>query len=186
MDNLDDMTSRLALLVLDMQPAFLKAIEGSDVCLQRTLFAVKAAKLLGIRVFFTEQVPDKLGATDASLLEAAGEGAPVFGKTSFSAMRAEGVPAFLEDKGVEHLLIAGIETPICLYQTCVDAAQDDLDVTVLSDCATGRRAEDCMHVEQTLRENGTHWMPSETVFYSMLGDATHPLFKNFTKLVKDG
>ena len=182
--DLSTFTSRLALLVLDMQPAFLKPIENAPTLIKRTQFAIETAKLFGIATFFTEQVPEKLGATVPELLAAAGDNPTVFPKTAFSALRAEGVEEFLKENGTEHLLIAGIETPICLYQTCVDAAQDELDVTVFNDCAGGRRPDDCALVAQTLSESGTLWMPSETVFYSMLGDATHPQFKAFTNLVK--
>jgi hypothetical protein len=29
-----------------------------------------------------------------------------------------------------------------------------------------------------------HILPSETIFYSLLGDASHPKFKDYTQLVK--
>ena len=35
-----------------------------------------------------------------------------------------------------------------------------------------------------LARSGVHLLPSETIFYSLLHDAGHPFFKEFTKLVK--
>jgi hypothetical protein len=35
-----------------------------------------------------------------------------------------------------------------------------------------------------LRAAGAHVLPTETVFYAMLGDATHPQFRAYAELVK--
>jgi hypothetical protein len=55
---------------------------------------------------------------------------------------------------------------------------------VLSDAVGARRSEDAATCLAALRQAGAHVLPSETVFYSLLRDATHPFFKNYTKLVK--
>ncbi len=183
MDN-SNITDRLALLVLDMQPTFMNAIQWQTDYVRRITFAITAARIFGIRIFFTEQVPEKLGHTDPSLLTAAGEGVEVFAKTAFSALRDDRVAEYIEKNNIEHLLVTGIEVPICVYQTCTDALAQDIDVTLLTDCVAGRRAEDCNSVVDTFRSTGIHCMPAETIFYSILGNTTHPLFKNFTKEVK--
>ena len=43
----------LALLVVDVQPTFLKALPDAEAFLRRCALAVGAARLLGIPVFFT-------------------------------------------------------------------------------------------------------------------------------------
>ena len=60
----------VALLVIDVQPTFLKAMQDGEGCLRRCLLAASAAKLLGVPVLFTEQVPAKLGPTHPELLAA--------------------------------------------------------------------------------------------------------------------
>lgn len=174
----------LALLVLDMQEVFLRAMPDEAVCLRRTEFAIRAARLLDIPVLFTEQVPEKVGSTTQALLDASDESPEVFPKTAFSALRAEGFEARLEELECEHLLLTGIEIPICIYQTCLDAVAAGRAITVLGDCVTGRRPEDFAMVREALTRSDVHWLPSETVFYSILGDAEHPQFKAYTKLVK--
>lgn len=182
---IDPLFERLTLLVIDMQPAFLNAITWHSNYLARTRFAIAAAQLLGIRVVFTEQVPQKLGNTEASLLAAAGGNSAIFPKTTFSALAAEGLIDHLHEHSVEHLLIAGIELPICIYQTCMDAVNHELDATVLTDCVAARRPEDAASVLDTLRSHSISCLPSETIFYSMLGDIHHAAFKPFTQLVKN-
>ncbi|MGE9295414.1 MAG: isochorismatase family protein [Puniceicoccales bacterium] len=173
----------VALLLVDLQPAFLDAIPGGVDALRRAEFAARVAPLLGISVAITEQVPEKLGTTAPSLLEAA-PGAPVFAKTAFSALGAEGILDWLRERNVQHILIAGVESTICVYQTAVQAMAESLDVTILTDAVAERRNGDREPALATLRNAGAHILPSETIFYSLLGDATHPQFREFTKLVK--
>ena len=174
------------LLCLDMQPAFVRAVAHGDAVLGRCRFAVAAARLLGLPVAFTEQVPQKLGGTDPGLL-ALVERPAVFAKDTFSAL-AEGCPArelLLPGAGVEHLLLCGVETPVCVYQTAVDALRLGLAVTILSDGVGARREADAAMCLQALARAGAHVLPSESVFYSILGGAKHPSFRSYTELVKN-
>lgn len=173
----------VALLVLDMQAGFLKAIADVEALRRRVGFAISAAQLLGIEVIFTEQVPDKLGETEPAL-KAFAPGAKVFPKTAFSALGADGLEDYLRGRGIAHLLVSGIETPICVYQTATEALRSDFDVTLLSDGIGSRRREDAAAVLPALREAGAHILPAETVFYSILQDAADPRFREFTQLVK--
>lgn len=173
----------VALVVLDIQEPFLKVMSDGPTLLRRCQFAVEAAHLLGIRTFFSAQVPDKLGEVVPELLSLVEE-PNIFPKTSFSAMQAPGFKAVLAAAQVEHLIIAGLETPVCVYQTAIEATNDDLAVTLLSDCVGARRPDDATTVLNALAQIGCHVLPSETVFYSIFADATHPSFREYTQLVK--
>lgn len=173
------------LLCVDMQPVFVRAVADGDRVLRRCEFAVAAARGLGLRVIFTEQVPGKLGATAPTLRALAPE-APVFGKTAFSALADEAIGnAILRESNVEHILLCGAETSVCVYQTAVAALAHGLEVTVLSDAVGARRSEDARVCLETLARAGAHVLPAETVFYALLHDANHPFFKAYTRLVKE-
>lgn len=174
----------VALLVIDVQPTFLKAVRDGEGCLRRCLLAAAAARLLGVPVLFTEQVPAKLGPTHPDLLLAAGEGRAVFGKTAFSAFGAPGLAEAFGKLQVSQLLLCGLEIPVCVYQTAMDALREGMGVTILSDAVAGRRTDDGQACLEALRAAGAHILPTETVFYALLGDATHPQFRAFTDLVK--
>jgi nicotinamidase-related amidase len=173
------------LLCLDLQPVFLKAVHGGHEVLKRCEFAVAAARLLGVPTAFTEQVPAKLGGTEPSLLALA-EPAEVHAKDSFSALAlgTQVRAALTGDKHIEHLILCGVETPICVFQTAVDALQARIEVTVLSDCVGARRPADAATCLEALSRAGAHIVPSETVFYTILRGAAHPAFRSFTELVK--
>jgi nicotinamidase-related amidase len=171
------------LLVVDMQPTFFPVLAGADLVVKRCTFALEAARGLGLGIGFTEQVPAKLGPTTPELLAAA-PGSPVWGKTAFSALGETAVRTALQARGIRRLLLGGIETPVCIFQTAADALAAGLEVTVLADAVTARRPDDARHVLTELSQRGASVLPVETVFYQMLRDATHPFFRDYTKLVK--
>lgn len=172
------------LLCIDMQPVFIKAMAGGERVLRRCEFAVAAAQGIGLPVLFTEQVPEKLGGTAASLRNLA-LSAPALGKRTFSALADEGLrDAVLRDNEIEHLILCGIETPVCVYQTAIAAIAQGLEVTVLSDCVDARRPDDARVCLEALVKSGAHVLPAETVFYALLRDVGHPFFKAYTQLVK--
>ena len=90
----------------------------------------------------------------------------------------------MKEKEIEHLLLCGIETSVCVYQTALDALGTQRHVTLLSDCVGARRSADSEVCLQALIRAGVHVLPSESVFYSLLGDVNHSFFKVYTQLVK--
>jgi nicotinamidase-related amidase len=177
--------SDLLLLCIDLQPVFLDAMTSGPATLRRSQLAVAAATELGIPVAFTEQVPAKLGST-APQLRALAPAAPVWPKHTFSALSDPAILDAVELKNhFGHLLICGVETAICVYQTAADALAKEIQITILSDAVAGRRDADSAAALAALTRLGAHVLPTETVFYSILRDAQHPFFRPFTKLVKD-
>ena len=177
-------TAQAALIIIDMQEAFLRTIPGSRELLSRCCFASEAAKLMEVPVFLTEQVPDKLGSLHPELKAAASQGR-VFEKSAFSALNSSALLSSLRNGQFNHLLLGGLETSICVYQTAIQALQERFEVTLLTDCIGARRANDELAVLDYLkREKRCHLLPSETIFYSLLGGADHPSFRTFTSLVK--
>ena len=176
--------ARALLLVVDLQQPFLATIPGAEGLLRRTSLAISAAHGLGLPVVFTEQVPAKLGPTRPELLALCGKKPTVFAKDAFSAFDCESLAALLAEQEIEHVLLAGIETPICIYQTALDALGSERQVTLLTDCLGGRRPDDCATALAYLERLGCHTLPTETVFYSILKTTKHPFFRDYTKLVK--
>lgn len=174
-----------ALLVVDLQDRLLGMLspERAGVVKARAALAIAAARGLGIPVYFTEQVPEKLGPTSVELRALAPE-ARVWAKETFSAVGHVPLADTLKAEGVEHLLVAGIETPVCVYQTALGALAEGWQVTVLADAIGGRRQADHEACVAALRAAGVHVLPVETVFYALLHDAGHPFFRSFTQLVK--
>tara|TARA_Y100000814_G_scaffold184344_2_gene134805 strand:+ start:1862 stop:2701 length:840 start_codon:yes stop_codon:yes gene_type:complete len=172
----------MALIVVDIQDCFIDTLANKDEFLRRCAFAIDAAQTLGIETIFTEQVPDKIGSTN-TLLKQRAHNAKVFSKKSFSALAAPGIESYLRDHEIYHVLVCGLETPICIYQTALQSIDEDIDATFLTDALGCRRTEDGRQAIAAIRQLDCQTLPSETVFYSLLGSATHPNFRSFSKLV---
>ncbi|MEY4940555.1 MAG: hypothetical protein RIQ93_2290 [Verrucomicrobiota bacterium] len=173
----------LLLVCIDMQPVFVRAVAEGPRVQSRCGFAVAAAVGLGIPIQFTEQAPERLGGTAPELISLAPK-AGVWGKKTFSALGDETIRATLTRSSAEHLLLCGVETSVCVYQTAVAALSQGLQVTILSDAVGARRPDDARVCLDALARLGANVLPSETVFYALLRDITHPFFKPYTQLVK--
>ncbi len=174
----------LAALAVDLQPVFLDEVSHPEDFRRNLRFFLRAVNLFEIPLFLTEQVPEKLGRTEQNLLELSQE-AFVFPKDKFSAFGASGLSDDLKNAGVSHLLLAGVETSICVYLTALEALSQGKAVTVLTDCVSCRRSSDGKWALRKLAMGGCHLLSVESVFYGMLGGAGHPHFKTFTKLVRE-
>lgn len=173
----------IALLVVDAQDSFIDKLHNKEAFLLRCSFAIEAARALKIHTIFTEQSADKLGRTNAKLMSLAHQ-PKIFHKRAFSALNAPGIERYLRDREIYHLLVCGLETPICIYQTGLQAHDEDIDVTLLSDALGARRADDEKPALDALRQLGCQILPTETVLYSLMGDAQHPFFKAYNSVVK--
>jgi nicotinamidase-related amidase len=171
------------LLCVDLQPVFLAVICDSQRVHWRCSFALEAARGLGLPVLFTEQVPDRLGGTAEDLLALA-EKPEAIAKDSFSAFGDDTIATRLAAHGRQHLLVCGIETPVCVFQTARDALAAGYAVTILTDCIGARRKADADAALAHLAQAGCSVLPAETVYYALLRNARHPFFRSYTALVK--
>ena len=174
----------LAGLILDAQPRLLGGIGGADTLIDSIKTFARSMHALRVPLCLTEQVPGKLGQTEGGVLEAC-PGSSTFSKDSFSAFGCPDFDEWISAGGIEHLLLTGVETPICVYLTAVDAVRRGLTVTVLTDCVGCRRPEDGKWALRKLENLGCHLLPLESLLYAMLKSARHEQFRSISALVKD-
>src|SRR5262245_53816972 len=99
--------AQAGMLVVDFQERLLPAINGGEPVLKNAMRLLRAAAVLQVPVFVTEQYRKGLGATVAEIRSAVPEWAP-FEKMAFSACGAEGVVPALRAKGVADVVLCGI------------------------------------------------------------------------------
>lgn len=177
------MPSPALLLCLDLQPSFLNVMADGTRILRRCRFAVETAQGLGLPLLFTEQAPAKLGPTAPELLALVAKPV-VLAKDEFSALANAPIQEAVRASGAKHLFLCGVETSVCVFQTARDAIESDFSVTLLADAVGARRPGDAAAALEHLARLGTHVLPGETVFYSLLRSSRHPFFREYTLLVK--
>ena len=170
-------------IIMDMQASLLDAISNGVELIESNSLQIQLFQILGVPICFSEQVPSKLGET-VSKLKDFDHDLPIFEKNTFSAFGAESFSDWLDKNDIKHLIVSGIETPICIYQTCVDALRLNIKVTLLSDCTGGRRVHDIQNAISQLRGFGCCVVSLETVIYSIMKDSSHSGFREVSRLVR--
>src|SRR5699024_8746019 len=101
---------------------------------------IQGVKVLGIPVVWLEQYPKGLGPTDEKIAQHLTEEEPI-SKMVFSAYASEEFLTQLRGLDRKQLLVAGIESHICVYQTVRQLLEADYEVEVVADCISSRTAE---------------------------------------------
>ncbi|MBK8266931.1 MAG: spore coat protein GerQ [Planctomycetes bacterium] len=141
------------LVIIDVQTKMLAAIGSNtpDQIVERIGKLVQAAELFDIPVLFTEQYPAGLGETDARLKESLqGRGAPII-KNTCSCWRDEVFRGALQKTGREHVIVAGLETHVCIQQTVLDLIRVDYVPFVPVDACSSRFAGDASTAVERMR-----------------------------------
>jgi len=173
-----------ALLVVDVQDRILAAIADTPRLVWNTRRLVDGAKILGLPVLVTEQYPERLGPTTAILAERLGP-AVVAAKLSFSGRPCSHLFEPLAEKGVTKILLAGIETHVCVAQTALDLLHEGFRVFLAVD-AIGSRFEIDRHVAlQRLDAAGCTLTTTEAALFEWCAVAGTPEFKQISALVRE-
>jgi len=169
-------------VVVDVQVKLAHVMPDRDAVIDGVSRLVRGSAALNVPVVWTEQYPDGLGPT---VPELAGliAGEPVV-KRSFSCC---GEPSFTEamDRvGRRQVLLAGMETHVCVYQTAVDLLAGGCEVQVVSDAVCSRTAENRGVGLARMVAAGASITSVETALFELLKVAEGPAFKAILQIVK--
>ena len=198
-NKIDPVNPRLHVWVCDIQEKFSSAVTGFDHVAHNTSTMLRAIGAMGggcgtTRVIMTEQVPEKLGPTAASVRDAARADAGVrshcVSKTAFS-MYDVGKAFVGRDSPVEapaRHVVVGLEAHVCVVQTVLDLLANEPNgvVYVCVDAVSSIRLEDRAVALRRMERAGAILTCTESVVFEMMGDANHPQFRAVSKIVRDG
>lgn len=170
---------RAALVVVDVQEGFRKAIPDFDRIAAATATLVRGAEAMDVPIVVTEQYPKGLGATVPEVAGALPAGVEPLPKTVFSAASADGFGL----AGREQVVVCGIETHVCVNQTVLELLDEGVEVHVVAD-AVGSRTEANRELGLAKAERAGAWLTSvETALFELLGEAGTDRFKAVQRLV---
>jgi len=170
---------RAALVVVDVQEAFRKAVDRFEEVAHRAGVLVAGARILHLPVIVTEQYPRGLGKTVPEVA-AHLEGVPRLEKVVFSAAQAPG----FDLAGRSQALVCGIETHVCVSQTVHDLLARGVEVHVAGDAVSSRSPQDRELGLSKMQRAGALLTSSETALFELLGRAGTEEFKQIQGLVK--
>lgn len=175
---------RTALVVVDLQERLLPAIADGERVLRNSVLLLRLAEVLALPVILTTQYARGLGPTVPPVLEAA-SGVTPLDKVSFGCF---GSPEFLERlaalRGRDQLVVAGIESHICVAQTVLGALERGYSVHVASDAIGSRTAENRAVGLDRMTRAGAVASSTEMAVYELLGRSDGAAFKKMLPLLK--
>lgn len=168
------------LVVVDVQERLLPAMSEREETLDNVVRLVRFAKIVRMPVLVTEQ--EKLGPTVGEIADEIEDLAPV-SKLEFDACRRGEFTERLKGLGRSTVIIAGIESHVCITQTVLSLLSD-FTVHVVSDAVSSRTAKNLEVALDRMRQSGAVISSTEMVIFELLGKAGTPEFKEALKLVK--
>jgi nicotinamidase-related amidase len=169
------------LLVIDVQEKLIGLVPGHKQIVWNIRRLIDGAKILQLPVFATEQYPQGLGPTTVELRNDLV--APV-AKLSFSCVGSPKFRVALEATGLQKLLLAGIETHVCVEQTALDLMAEGYRVYVAVDGTGARHAIDHEIAIRRMDSAGVTVTTAEAALFEWCAAAGTPQFKAISALVR--
>jgi len=172
-----------ALVLIDVQGKLAQGMWKKEALFDNLQRLVKGARTLDIPIVWVEQNPEGLGPTIPELSVLL-DGLKPVSKFSFSCCGAPDFIAALRNTGRKQVLLCGIETHVCVYQTALDLVEMGYETHVVSDCVSSRTPEDRQIGLDKMKELGVAITGAETTLFELLKEASGDRFKAILKIVR--
>jgi nicotinamidase-related amidase len=167
-----------ALLIVDVQTRLLPEMWEAERVERNIRILAGMARRLEMPIIASEQNPEKLGSTVASIREAGG-GLEAHSKMRFSAWEA--VNSRIERP---QILLCGLESHICVSQTALDALDEGKTVFAVYDAISSRQDSNRKIGWERMKGAGVLPSSTEAALYELLGEAGTDEFRAMLSLVK--
>jgi nicotinamidase-related amidase len=171
------------LVIVDIQEKLVRAMGDREELLLRAGQLVQGARALNIPILCTEQNPKGLGATVPEIATHM-PGVQPIAKFSFGCCASEDFLRALQAAGCRNVLMAGIETHVCVYQTAMELLARDYRVEVVADACGSRTSANKRIGLEKMRAAGAAVTSVETALFELLKVAEGPAFKEILRIVK--
>lgn len=177
---------KILFVCVDMQERLLPVIALNEEITKKNSILMKVAQLLNIKTLITEQYPSGLGTTHPAILSAFDnkDKVAIMPKTTFSIFGDSDINAFIAKSGVEHIVLCGVETHICVWQSIVDALHLGLKCTLVADASSSRDIKNHHLAVDSALALGALALPMESVIFSWLQDCKNTHFKTISAMIK--
>lgn len=170
------------LLIIDIQERLVNAMKYGEQVIDKTDILISTAEELNMPVIVTEQYPKGLGST-VPQLESKLKSGKKFEKMNFSVYIDE-IKNAIEETGRKKVIITGMETHVCVFQTARDLINNGYEVFIASDGVCSRTKQNHLNGLDLIESMGAVITNTETIIFDLLGKAGTPEFKVLSKLIK--
>lgn len=170
-------------IIIDIQEKLVASLNKHK-AVNNAVKVVNAASLLDIPILVTEQYPKGLGFTVPPLKAYLSENSQTVEKTYFNLLLEEGLKEKIKSYGKKQIVILGIETHICVYQTACALVEEGYEVYAIKDACASRDKENFKQGIEAMRDNGVKISSVEITLFEWLKGSKHPKFKEVQALIK--
>lgn len=170
-------------LIVDIQERLFPHIFEYEKIEKNTQILIDGLKILEVPIIVTEQYRKGLGLTIPSISNAL-EDYESIEKMSFSCCDNENFEAELERVNKKNVIIAGIETHVCVLQTVADLLEAGYQPVVVEDCVSSRKEKDKNIAIKRMRQEGAIITSYESILFELARVSGTDSFKAISKLVK--
>ena len=173
----------VALIVIDVQGSLAEQAQKNDNLIYNIQTLIMAFQILDIPIIYMEQYPEGLGCSVAEISSLLSNN-KVIVKTSFSGCGSVEFMQQLKTINKKQLLICGIETHVCVYQTVMDLLKKNLYVEVITDAVSSRTQENKQLALNKMQHLGASLTSVEMCLFEMMKDSKIEKFKEISLLFK--
>jgi nicotinamidase-related amidase len=170
-------------LIIDIQERLLPHMIEEGTLLRNTEILIKGLQALDIPIIVTEQYTKGLGFTVDPVKCLFPEFHSIE-KISFSCCDDNEIDAKLKVLSKRFVIIAGIETHVCVLQTAIDLLDRHYMPVIIEDCVSSRKINDKQHALARIRQSGGIVTTYESILFELTRFAGNETFKAISKLVK--
>jgi nicotinamidase-related amidase len=171
------------LLLVDIQRVMLDPCVDEDRIRKNCAALIDIARLLDIPIMFSVHNAEKLGGFLPELIERV----PVpklFNKLEFSCFENEPIFRAMQESGRRTLLLAGLETHVCVFHTGAHALRLGYRVHVAADAVTSRSQSNREIGLRRLERAGAVVSSTEMIIFELLNRAGTSEFRAALPLLK--
>ena len=170
------------LLIIDIQEKLVRAIPDESVIINNAKKIIDTFKLLKLVIFHTEQNPLKLGKTIKALgLENV---SPLITKMTFSCCSDEILNNELKTRNIKNVIIAGVESHVCVLQTSLDLISMGYNIFVPIDAIGSRNMIDHKAALIRMQQSGCIISSTESLIFELCNTAERGEFKVISSIIK--
>ncbi len=171
------------LVIIDIQRKLSAVMAEKEAVISAVSVLIRGCRFMKLPMFFTEQYPEGLGPTEPALLELL-DHTQAMTKKYFSCCRDTNLTQELKSTGISQVILAGMETHVCVQQTAFDLITDNFQVFLARDAVTSRKELDRDVALERMKQAGIVVTTVESILFELLESANAAEFHKVQRLIK--
>jgi isochorismate hydrolase len=172
------------LLVVDIQGKLAHLMHEHELVYRNISRLIKTCEILHIPILWTEQAPDKIGTTIPLIQDLLFPMVKPIAKRSFSCWGSAEFVQSLQQTKRRQVILTGIETHVCIYQTAADLQTHGFEVHLAADATSARSHASKEITLARIRHQNVTVTCAESSICELLKTADHPKFKEVMSYIK--